>query len=370
MPAFGLSADESMTWPTITVALPSRNRPIDVARCLKSLSHVEYPHWDILVIDQSDGDETREIAERFQDQLPCLRYHRMPEKGLTRGRNLALRSAHGEILAFIDDDCTVEPCWLQDVATAFVRHPEVPLIFGQVRPVPHDPKRCFIPGHEIAKERILRSRLAFLQAGSIMGASMYLRRAICRQLGPFDVHAGPGAKFNIEDRDYAYRHLTAGYPILLTPRITVAHYGARYYAHTGTRALLRSYGYGFGAQDMKFLRSGDRAVPFIIIGHIIKMLLFIIWPRLLSGRVRGSHGMWIVMYLRGLLAGLRVSVMGGLGLWGRIEDYDADDFPWLGTPDHVYPWRGRRGRRSRRAQRGKNRREDSPEVAQGGQSVE
>ncbi len=317
--------------PSITVAIPTRNRPLDVERCLDSLSKVRYPDWHVLVIDQSDHDETRIVVERFRERLPRLHYYRMPEKGLTRARNLALRSTQAEILAFIDDDCTVGPRWLRDVATAFRRHPEIPLIFGQVQPVPHDPRRCFIPGHEIARERILRGRLAFLRAGSIMGASMYLRCAICRHVGPFDVHAGPGAEFNIEDRDYAYRHLAVGYPVLRTPRITVAHYGARLYARTGTRALLRSYGYGFGAQDMKFLRRGDRAAPFIILGHIIKMLMFIVWPRVLSGRVRGSHSMWIVMYFRGLLAGLRVPVIGDCGLWGRLDEYDSADLSRCGT---------------------------------------
>jgi hypothetical protein len=54
-----------------------------------------------------------------------------------------------------------------------------------------------------------------------MGASMYLRRSVCRNIGPYDVHAGTSAQFNIEDRDYAYRVLAAGHPVLLTPLIRV-----------------------------------------------------------------------------------------------------------------------------------------------------
>jgi GT2 family glycosyltransferase len=274
----------------------------------------------------------------------------MREKGLTRARNLALRSAQGEILAFIDDDCTVETSWLRDVACAFAQHPEVPLIFGRVLPIPHDAKRCFIPGHEISQARILRGRVAFLQAGSLMGASMYLRLASCREVGPFDVYAGPGARFNIEDRDYAYRHLVAGYPVLLTPAITVTHYGARHYAHKSTRALLRSYGYGFGAQDMKFLRCGDWAAPLIVLGHMIRMLTFIIWPRLLSGHLRETRGLWIVMYLCGLFGGLRVPVISRLGLWGRPDEYHPGDLAGVKGAGHVSAWRQQQGSR-RYAQR-------------------
>jgi glycosyltransferase involved in cell wall biosynthesis len=356
--------------PAITVAIPTRNRPRDIERCLDSVGRVTYPNFHVLVIDQSDDDETRIVAERFRGRFPYLRYYRMSKKGLTRARNLALRSTEGEILAFIDDDCTVEPSWLEDVATAFRRYPEVPLIFGQVRPIPHNPKQCFIPGHQIVKERILRGRLAFLQAGSIMGASMYLRSPTCRQLGPFDLHSGPGARFNIEDRDYAYRHLAARYPVLLTPRITVAHHGARQYAHGDTRALLRSYGYGFGAQDMKFLRCGDRVALLIIVGHIIKMLLFIVWRRVLSGRVRGSHSMWIVMYFRGLIAGLRVPVVADSGLWGRLDEYESEDLPRRRTPGHEYPWRTRRVSENRRTELDYKRVHESQRLVQGEESVE
>jgi glycosyltransferase involved in cell wall biosynthesis len=146
--------------PTITVAICTRNRAPDVARCLASLSQVVYPHWDVLVIDQSDEGTTREVVGRFVECLPHLHYAHVPDRGLTRGRNLALRSAEGEILAFIDDDCTVGCGWLRDVAAAFALYPVVPLIFGRVRPVPHDPRRCFIPSHMIAKHRLLRGRAA------------------------------------------------------------------------------------------------------------------------------------------------------------------------------------------------------------------
>lgn len=191
------------TDPTITVAIPTRNRAPEAVQCLESVSRVTYPQWDVLVIDQSDGDDTELAIASVCDRLPRLQYTRMNVTGLTRARNLALRSASGEILAFIDDDCTVDPNWLHAIAVAVERHPEVSLIFGQVHPAPHDPRQCFIPGHELSRERVLDGRLAFLQAGSIMGASMYLRREVCRSVGPFDVYAGPGAQFYIEDRDYA-----------------------------------------------------------------------------------------------------------------------------------------------------------------------
>jgi glycosyltransferase involved in cell wall biosynthesis len=312
--------------PSITVVVATCNRPLDAARCVDSLTRVTYPKWSLMVIDQSDDDETRRAVARLDKHVPMVvQYVHVTQKGLTRARNAALRWSRSEILAFIDDDCTVEPGWLSDVAGAFDRWPDVPLIFGKVLPVPHDPKQCFVPSHGIAEDLVLHGRMMFRRAGSIMGASMYLRRAVGRDVGPFDVYAGPGARFNIEDRDYAYRCLAAGYTVLRTPAVTVLHHGTRRYDDRATRSLLRSYGFGFGAQDMKFLRCGDKLALLVIAGHLVKMLGFVRWGRLATGRVRGSHALWILMYVRGLMVGLRPPVMRSYGLWGNPEEYELAD---------------------------------------------
>src|SRR5262249_47989007 len=92
---------------------------------------------------------------------------------------------------------------------------------------------------------------------------------------------------------------------------------------------------------------GDRVALLIIVGHVIKMLMFIVWSRLLSGRVRESHSTWIVMYFSGLLAGLRVAVIRDVGLWGRPHEYDPEDFSQIETQGHAFPWRGHRVRSMR-----------------------
>jgi glycosyltransferase involved in cell wall biosynthesis len=318
--------------PAMTVALPTRDRPDDVARCLASLSQVRYPAWSLLVIDQSTTDATRQIVDQYTARLPAVRYRHMDQTGLSRSRNLALREAEGEILAFIDDDCTVGPTWLEDVAAAFSRHPDVPLIFGQVRAIPHDPKQSYVLSYEVSAPRILRGRLASLRVDGMMGASMYLRRAACRRVGPFDVHAGVGAEFVVEDRDYVYRHLRAGNPVLLTPEISVLHYGLRFYKDGGTQAMLRGF-VAWGAQDMKYLRCGDPAIALIIPGHLIELLGYIDWHRIVRGRLRESKVSWIVKYCSGLLAGARVPIIRAHGLWGRTEDYAREDLPPASASD-------------------------------------
>jgi len=106
----------------ISVVVPTRNRAPLLARLLDSLSQLDYPAWEALVVDDGSIDDTEEIVGRYRKQgLPITyRYQRWSKMGAAR--NLALREAHGDVIAFTDDDCVVESGWLRAIAGAFERH--------------------------------------------------------------------------------------------------------------------------------------------------------------------------------------------------------------------------------------------------------
>src|SRR6188768_1179129 len=91
-----------MTSPTITAAICTRNRPLQLARALDSLLAQSLAPAEIMVVDNSPSDEAtaRLVSERFSE----VRYLREPVPGLDFARNRALREASGEIVAFLDDD--------------------------------------------------------------------------------------------------------------------------------------------------------------------------------------------------------------------------------------------------------------------------
>lgn len=294
--------------PRILVAIPTRNRPADLRRCLESLARVAYPRWEALVVDQSDDTGARTVVADLAPALPGLQYDHMDEIGLARARNRAMQVAERDIdiLAFLDDDCTVPPDWLRQVAAAFARHPDAALVFGAVRAAPHDPTVCFIPHYDAGAERVLRGRLAARRAGG-MGASMYLRPPLTRQVGPMDAHTGSGTPFLGEDWDFAYRTLAAGYAVVETPEIAVLHYGARYYASGAARDLFWQNEYARAALHMKLLRCGDPVAILLIAAHFVQLISWI-KPHNLLLRRGPSHIGGLVRYLEGLSAGLRLGV--------------------------------------------------------------
>lgn len=294
--------------PYISVVVPTRDRPDDARRCLESLSSVDYPHWDVVLVDQSDNDATLTVVREYERHLPNLTHTYLRERGASRARNKGIELSQGGILAFVDDDCTVKADWLNQVASAFKRHPEVDLIFGTVSAAPHDEKEYFIPTFDARREAIKKGWRAFLHTEGI-SAGMYLRRNVVSRVGTFDTNLGPGAPLFpcAEDIDYLYRVLYAGCGVLKTPRIVVEHHGARDYKSGAVARLLRTYGYASGAADMKFLRAGRPIALVLIASHALYCITRIDLFNLVSRRGPAKTE-WITSYMRGLRASFQLGV--------------------------------------------------------------
>lgn len=121
--------DPASVLPSVTVIIPVRNRPREIAACLESLERVLYPHdkLDIVVVDDASTDETPSVVGRFPVRLVALEKHRQASSC----RNIGAAAAKGEILAFLDSDCMADPLWLKELVPAF-EHPDVSVVGGLV----------------------------------------------------------------------------------------------------------------------------------------------------------------------------------------------------------------------------------------------
>lgn len=309
--------------PHVSVVIPTAGRPTAVARCLGSLMAVAYPCWDIQLVDQSDDARTEAVARRLASRLPLRYHHQHGAHGAARARNWALTRATGDIVAFLDDDCTVPADWLEQVWQAWRRHPDAALIFGAVTAAPHDATTAYIPAFAPSRERRLRGRLAYLRCEA-MSANLSVRRAAAYRIGPVDARTGAGARLAGEDRDYTYRALRAGHTVVETGAMTVTHHGARAYATGEASRLVQRAAVAQGALDMKALRCGDPAALIFILAHLGQCLGRIRLGWLLTGR-RPSNAAWIVMYVGGLITGLSYGVRRDTCLW---TDEVADVSPY------------------------------------------
>jgi glycosyltransferase involved in cell wall biosynthesis len=283
----------------VSVVVCTRDRPDDLRRCLDSVAALDPRPAEVIVVDQSSTPSLAPAGE-----LP-IRHHAMKERGASRARTLGLALARSEIIAFLDDDCVVATTWAADVAAAFASHPDSGLIFGAVVAAGSEVD-AYVPTYPIARERRLKGRMSAHTAHGI-GAAMYLRASTASVVGGFDSRLGPGSEFrNSEDWDYTFRALACGVVITETPSVVVEHFGARPYSDGSAARLLRASAYSHGAVHAKLLRCRDW-IAIVLMTTEVVTLVGLLRPLNMLRR-RPTNAARLVMYLRGLRAGLSAPV--------------------------------------------------------------
>ncbi len=284
----------------LTVIVCTRDRAHELSRCVRSVLASDEPDFQLLVVDQSDGDETERALREIRDRR--LRAYRMSAVGKARGLNVALDLARGELLAFTDDDCTVPRDWLRGICTAFAREPEAGIVFGAVRAGPHDPEveftATFLPP---AHRRRSGWRAAADERG--MGANMAVRRTLLLRLGGFDEWVGPGSPFRSgDDRELAVRALATGLIIVHDPKNVVTHWRALPYASGAARRVVRDNFYGLGALHARRARRGEPGAAYALLRLPLELLLSVV-PNVVRRRPTGLGS--LAAFALGCARGLR-----------------------------------------------------------------
>ena len=102
-------------WPHISVVVCSHNGAATLRDCCEGLLELDYPSFDVLIVDDGSTDATGDIAEEYGFPTICT-----PNRGLSSARNRGLDAAEGEIVAYIDDDARPDPHWLYYIAHTFL----------------------------------------------------------------------------------------------------------------------------------------------------------------------------------------------------------------------------------------------------------
>src|SRR6202790_5136894 len=95
-------------YPRVSVVVCAYNAERTMAACLASLEPLDYPDYEVIVVNDGSKDRTLEISERF----PFCRIISQENKGLSAARNVGAEAATGEIVAYTDSDCVADPDWL------------------------------------------------------------------------------------------------------------------------------------------------------------------------------------------------------------------------------------------------------------------
>jgi glycosyltransferase involved in cell wall biosynthesis len=241
--------------PFISVVVATRERPRSLMACLDSLARLDYPNYEVVVVDNDPvTDETAALMPSRRETN--LRYTREPRRGLAAAHNCGLEHTTGSIIAFTDDDVIVDRNWLTEVARAFQAGPDVACVTGLIMPAElQTPAQLLLETHgHFSKGFVQRlvdchghrpqDQLFPFAVGRLgSGANMAFSREFLRELRGFDPATGVGtATRGGDDLGAFFSVLAAGHSLVYQPRALVWHHHRREVASLSRQV----YGYGVG----------------------------------------------------------------------------------------------------------------------------
>lgn len=204
--------------PRVSVIIPVKDRAADLRNCLNSLAALDYPAalLEIIVVDDGSSDATPEVARELGARLV---HSGAVGGGPAAARNRGADVARGEILAFIDSDCTASPQWLQELLPVFT-DPRVAAVGGWVDGMHH---AAPLDRYEAVMSSLNLGRR--VMTGGAGGDTFYLPSCnLLLHRSAFAAAGGFRAELQVgEDVDLTWRLRDAGHSIVYLPRGSVCH---------------------------------------------------------------------------------------------------------------------------------------------------
>jgi glycosyltransferase involved in cell wall biosynthesis len=241
--------------PGISVVVCTRDRPLSLANCLRTLRALDYPEYEVIVVDnKSSSPQVYDTVLRSG-----FRYVREETVGLNWARNRGAAEARFEIVAYIDDDATASRGWLKGLAAGFA-DPEVSAVTGLVLPAELETEAQILfeqyggmaKGFEVRRTRpenlSARNLIGVHQYG--LGANMAYRKSVFSTAGMFDTALDVGTPSSGGgDLDMFHRLLASGLHMAYEPTAWVRHRHRR--DREGLRRQIHANGRSFGVYLLK-----------------------------------------------------------------------------------------------------------------------
>ena len=165
-------------WPRISVVVCSYNGAATIRDTMEGLSRLDYPDYEVIVVNDGSSDATPKIAAEYQVRLISTE-----NRGLSNARNTGWQAADGEIVAYIDDDAYPDPHWLQYLAHSFMTSDYVGVGGPNIAPPGDGPIADCVAN---APGRPVHVLLSDRSAEHIPGCNMAFRRKALEAINGFD----------------------------------------------------------------------------------------------------------------------------------------------------------------------------------------
>lgn len=183
--------------------MPCRNAVRTIEAQLNALCHQQWPGgWEVIVADNGSTDGTQDVVAHFYGRLPELRLiDASSRRGAAHARNMGVKQASGDALAFCDADDEVGIGWLTAMGEALGRHD---FVASRMEVEKLNPPALAAAINNVQGKELRRAYYPpfLLHAGS---SGMGVKRSLHERVGGFDESLSER-----EDTDYCFRMQLAG----------------------------------------------------------------------------------------------------------------------------------------------------------------
>jgi GT2 family glycosyltransferase len=206
----------------VSIVIATHARPASLARLIASLAP-QLRAGDDEVFIAENGTPAPASLDRsvFKTEAEIVHLHEL-RPGKCRVQNRAIAAAHGNIIAFLDDDLAVAQDYVGGVKQFFQGYPEFAAMKGRILPA-EDPVAKVGAAASYLDLPIADHGDQVAEVRGVLGANMAFRATVLHQIGPFDERLGPGAAGHEEETEISQRLRRAGLHIGYAPHALVFH---------------------------------------------------------------------------------------------------------------------------------------------------
>ena len=221
------------TAPEVSVVIPTYNRSALLRSTVNSvLNQDTQTTFEVVVIDNNSSDDTKDVVDALIEEHPGkVRYVVERKQGNAYARNRGIEEAKGAIIAFVDDDVTVDKNWLTSLKAILDSRSDLSFVGGKVLPQWNGPPPSWLTADHWAPLALLdyganELPISGKNPRGLLTANIAFRRSVFKEIGTFlpDLQRVKNMIGSMEDHEFLMRVCRSGKHGIYTPHMIATTY--------------------------------------------------------------------------------------------------------------------------------------------------
>ncbi len=218
-------------YPLVSIVVLNYNSKEVVERCLKSVLNSNYPHFEVIFVDNASTDGGFEFAKALFGSETCIRFILNSDNfGFAEGNNIGARETRGKYVIFLNNDTEVEKEWLNAIVSIMEADPTIGACQSKIRKMDNPEiletaggvlDYCGFPHGRGLSEYDNGQFDRVEEIFASKAVSMTVRRSVLKEVGLFD----PKFFIYCDEADLCWRIRLRGYKVVFVPKSIVYHKG-------------------------------------------------------------------------------------------------------------------------------------------------